>query len=48
MDLRNMENVLETRFPRTLEFFESALPDDDCTVVGPGDWALPSQLSYVA
>jgi N-acyl amino acid synthase of PEP-CTERM/exosortase system len=48
MDLRHMEEVLEARFPRTLEFFESGLPDEDCTVVGPGDWSPPMSLSFAA
>lgn len=48
MDIRNMEAVLGSRFPETLDFFGNPEEDPDCTVIAPEDWTPRLRLPYAA
>jgi N-acyl amino acid synthase of PEP-CTERM/exosortase system len=47
MNLREMEAVMEERFPRTMAFFDSPANDPTSRVVRPGEWKVPA-ISHAA
>lgn len=47
MNLREMEAVMENRFPQTMAFFDSPANDPTSKVVRPGEWKL-SALEHAA
>jgi hypothetical protein len=47
MNLREMEAVMEEKFPQTMAFFDSPANDPLSKVVMPGEWKVP-ELNHAA